>query len=121
MQWPAKTAGFLEDLMAQMKSRGINSAVEIGDISWGISEPTAAALSQSVMSDAAPLRYTATPSHSIIIRVLMHIYGKRAPEPFEVLWCDKATTPQTVRAFLERAKHHPRRTQISPIARFECG
>ena len=62
------------------------------------------------MTDAAPIRYTAAPSHSILIRLLLQIYKKRAPEPFELLWCDKSTTSQMVRAFLERAKHHPRRT-----------
>ena len=90
--------------MVQMNAKGIASAVDIN------SEPSAAAVRHSVTSDAAPIRYTASPSHSILIRLLLHIYENRAPEVFEVLWCDKKTTARMVRAFLERAKHHPRRT-----------
>ena len=99
--WPAKTAEFLENVMLQMKAKNIASAVDHHV------PPGAAAL---ILSDAAPIRYTSPPSHSILIRLLLHIYDGRPPEPFEVLWCDNSTMPHMVRAFLERAKHHPRRT-----------
>jgi Mg-chelatase subunit ChlD len=102
VHWPAKTAEFLENVMLQMKAKNIASAVD-----HHVETPGAAAL---ILSDAAPIRYTSPPSHSILIRLLLHIYDGRPPEPFEVLWCDNLTMPHMVRAFLERAKHHPRRT-----------
>ncbi len=56
--WPVKTAEFLENVMFEMRSKGIGS-----DLDHHV-EPSAAAL---FSSDAAPIRYTSPPSHSILI------------------------------------------------------
>eukprot|EP00966_Prymnesium_polylepis_P274808 6349804-Prymnesium_polylepis.1 len=67
-----------------------------------------------------PIRYSAAPSHSVLMRLLLHVFDGAAPEPFEIFWCDKATTQRMLRAFLDRAKHHPHRAfallQVNLIA-----
>ena len=82
--------------MREMSSQGYTNAVDV-----------ASALPSS--QGEGPIRFAAAPSHSVLLRLLLHIFDGRAPQPFEVLWCDKQTTPQMLRAFLERAKHQPHR------------
>ena len=95
-QWPAITATFLEVITNQMSASGVASAVDKVSV-------TSPALADG------PIRYSAAPSHSVLVRLLLHICDGAPPEPYEVLWCDKSTTPRMLRAFLERAKHHPHR------------
>ena len=94
--WPEKSSAFLSVVMRKMSSQGYTNAVDV-----------ASALPPS--QGEGPIRFAAAPSHSVLLRLLLHIFDGRAPQPFEVLWCDKQTTPQMLRAFLERAKHQPHR------------
>lgn len=94
--WPEKSSAFLGAVMREMISHGYTSAVDV-----------ASALPSS--QGKGPIRYAAAPSHSVLLRLLLHIFDGHAPQPFELLWCDKQTTPQMLRAFLERAKHQPHR------------
>ena len=96
INWPERASHFLEDVTHRMSSVGIASIME------------SASGSASGQSDG-PIRYTAAPNHSALLRLLLCIFGGRAPEPFEILWCDKDTTQSMIRAFLERANHHVHR------------
>jgi hypothetical protein len=99
--WPEKSSAFLSAVMHHMSSQGYTNVLDV------------ASVLPSSQGDG-PIRYCiadyiAAPSHSVLLRLLLHIFDGRAPQPFEVLWCDKQTTPQMLRAFLERAKHQPHR------------
>ncbi|EPY16656.1 hypothetical protein STCU_11075 [Strigomonas culicis] len=45
-------------------------------------------------------------SHSSVLATLARIYDKRAPLPFELLWCDTATSDWAVEQFIRRATVH---------------
>ncbi|KAJ1397751.1 hypothetical protein B484DRAFT_257632, partial [Ochromonadaceae sp. CCMP2298] len=96
--WPMRVASFLGEVMDRMgtKSRTKTLGPQVEPISSGSESPT---------------RYSAEPSHAHILRLLVHIFRAhgRAPQAFEVLWCDQTTAPRVLLAFLERARHHPSR------------
>lgn len=94
--WPMRTSEFLENVMGRMSSHDITSVVE-------------SAPGSDFGHDNGPIRYSAAPLHSSMLRLLLYIYGGRVPEPFEILWCGKDTTQRMLRAFLERAKHYSHR------------
>ena len=89
--WPKKSSEFLSAVMMEMISQGYTNAVDV-----------ASALPSS--QGEGPIRFAAAPSHSVLLRLLLHIFDGRAPQPFEVLWCDKQTTPQMLRAFLSPSR-----------------
>lgn len=98
LAWPERTSAFLDAIVRGMKTQGVTTVLEDT-----IACPPAE-------TGVGPVRYTASgATHLVLMSLVLHIFGRRAPAPFEVLWCDHATTLGTLNAFLERANHHPRR------------
>ena len=62
-QWPARTAIFLEIITKQMSAGGVPSAVDEASLSGG-----------SAISATGPIRYSAAPSHSVLVRLLLHTF-----------------------------------------------
>ena len=86
--WPVRAARFLKEFTEKVTLKHGSSNVD--------------------KIESGPMLYSAEPSHSIILHLLVHIFkGRPRPKAYEVLWCDKDTTLNALYAFLQRSKHHP--------------
>lgn len=93
-EWPEQTALFLKKIVSEMKRAQIHVALSDASSCGG----------------AGPMRYSADASHRSLMRLLLHIFdgSDRPPKPYEVLWCDKATSSRMLEGFIKRSEHYPK-------------
>eukprot|EP01047_Picozoa_sp_COSAG01_P012374 COSAG01_NODE_556_length_15526_cov_13.393725_1_plen_5121_part_01 len=90
--WHNRTATFVQGVVALLQRTAVSRSVS----RYG-----------TALVNRGPARYTARADHGALLQLLQFIFGERAPEPFELLWCAKETTEQMLLAFIERSKHFP--------------
>ena len=89
LQWPARVAEFLKRVVSMDRAPSMRSP------------------GGSSTQPAGCLRYTAAPTNTALLRLVLAIFGHELPAPHQILWCDAQTTDRDLRAFIDRTRHNP--------------